>query len=157
MTSRTRGLYLLAPVLLTLSACSTDGATDEKSPIAQGAIEFAISELCAEMSDSQCVLVNGESIMLPSTFERAGVEAAVVAEGEGHNAVDLMLTDDGAAILHTLTEEAAGGTARLVMKIGDEILAAVMVAEAVEGKQLQIALSPDDDAKRIVELIRETE
>ncbi len=154
MTSRTRGLYLLAPVLLTLSACSTEGGTDEKSPIAQGAIEFAISELCAEKSDSQCVLVNGESIMLPSTFERAGVEAAVVAEGEGHNAVDLMLTDDGATILHTLTEEAAGGTARLVMKIGDEIMAAVMVAEAVEGKQLQIALAPDDDAKRIVELIQ---
>ncbi|HYI31843.1 MAG TPA: hypothetical protein VEX88_00090 [Glaciibacter sp.] len=66
----------------------------------------------------------------------------------------MTFTDDGAAILHTLTEQAAGGTGRLVMKISDEIVVAVMVAEALKGKQLQIALSPDDDAQEIVNLIQ---
>lgn len=154
MIARTRRLYLLVPVLLVLSACSTAGGNDETSPIARGAIEFALSEACAEASDSQCVSVNGERIVLPPIFERAGVQAAAVAEGEGQNAVEVTFTDDGAAILHTLTERAVGGTERLVMKIGDEIVAAVVVAEVLDGKQLQISLSPDDSAKEIVDLIQ---
>jgi len=154
MTFRIRALCLLVPVLLTLSACSTAGGRDGASSRVGGAIELAVSETCTEGSDSQCVLVNSQHIMLPSAFQRAGVEAAAVAQGERQNAVDVTFTDDGAAILHTLTEQAAGGTGRLVMKISDEIVVAVMVAEALKGKQLQIALSPDDDAQEIVNLIQ---
>lgn len=155
MTFRTRGLFLLVPVLLALSACASAGAgaNDKTSSTTQGAIEFAVSETCAEGSDAECVSVNGESITLPSIFERAGVEAAAVAQGEGQNAIDVTFTDDGAAVLHTLSEQAAGGTARLVMQISDEIVAAVMVPEALEGKQLQIALSPEESAQEIVDLI----
>lgn len=58
---------------------------------------LAISEKCTEVSESQCVSVNGESIVLPSTYEPAGVEAAAVATGDGQSAVDVTFTDDGAA------------------------------------------------------------
>lgn len=155
MTSRTGRLYLLVPVLLALSACSAAGGAEATSPGARGAIELALSESCAEGSDSPCVVVNGHNILLPSTFERAGVEAAAVAEGEQQSAVDVTFTDDGAAVLRALTKQAAGTTARLVLKAGDEILAAVMVMEALDGEQLHIIISPDDDAQKIVELIRE--
>lgn len=154
MTSQTRRLYLLLPVLVALSACSTVGGNDATSPKSHGAILLAISEKCTEVSESQCVSVNGESIVLPSTYEPAGVEAAAVATGEGQSAVDVTFTDHGAAVLHTLTEQAAGGTSRLVMKAGDKIIGAVVVAEALQGEELQIGLSPDASAQEIVDLIQ---
>lgn len=154
MTSRKRGLYLLIPILLALSACTAAGGSAEMPPNTPGAIEFAVTDTCAEAADSQCVSVNGESIVLPSTFHRAGVRDVAVAEGEGQNAVDVTFTNDGAALLRTLTGQAATETARLVMKVGGEIVSAVAVMEPVEGDQLQISLSPDDSAQNIVDLIR---
>jgi hypothetical protein len=154
MTSRSRALCLLVPVVLALSACSTLGGTGETLSPGEGAIDFALSETCAGKAGLDCVSVNGESVVRPSTFERAGVEAAAIAEGKGQNAVDVTFTEDGAAVLHTLTAQAAGSTMRLVMKAGDEMMAAVVVAEALDGKQLQIILAPDDNAQEVIRLIQ---
>ncbi|MCY7289361.1 MAG: hypothetical protein LH624_14220, partial [Cryobacterium sp.] len=73
----------------------------------------------------------------------------------GQNAVDVTFTDEGAAVFAALTEEAAqaGGDARLVLKIGDEVRAAVTVVEPLGGDSVMIALSPDDSAQEVVDLI----
>ncbi len=120
-----------------------------------GAIELAVSETCADGAGSQCVLVNGENVVLPSGFERAGVDDATIAEGEGQNAVDVTFTEDGAMVFNALTVKAvqAGDSARLVIQIGGEIQAAVVVMEAVEGDHVQISVSPEDNAQKIVDLI----
>ena len=153
MTSRTPGLSVVILAVLALSACSA--AADEASSGTGGTIELAISETCAERSDSQCVSVNGENVLLPSAFEQAGVEESSVA-GDGQNAVDVTFNADGAEILHALTEKAAraGDSARLVISIGGELQAAVVVMEALEGDQVQIALSPHDNVQEIVDLIQ---
>lgn len=156
MTTRTVRFSLVGPVLLALTACSAAGGAGETSSTTGGAIELAVSETCAEVSDPQCVSVNGEGVVLPAGFERAGVENVAVTEGEGRNAVDVTFNEDGATVVQTSTEQAAraGGTARLVVKVGDEVLAAVVVPEALEGDQVQIALSPDDSAQEVVDLIQ---
>ena len=155
MTSRTARLSLVVLVVLALSACSAPGGSDETSSVTGGTIELAVSETCTDVSDPQCVSINGQNVVLPSAFEHAGVEDAAVADGEGQNAVDVTFDKDGAAVLHTLTEKAAraGHTARLVMKMGGELQVAVAVMHALEGDQLQISLSPDDSAQKVVDLI----
>ena len=117
---------------------------------------MAVSETCTEVSP-QCVSVNGVNVVLPSAFEQASVEAAAVAEGNGQNAVDVTFSKDGEVVFHALTEKAAkaGAAARLVMKIGGELQAAVAVMQALEGNHLQINLSPDDSAQKVVDLIHE--
>ncbi len=156
MTSRLRKFCLVIPILLALSGCSAAGSVNEASLTSGGTIELAVSETCAEGSDTQCVSVNGENVILPSAFERAGVEDAAVAEGEGQSAVDVTFNSDGAAVLQTLTEQAAqaGDTARLVMKIGGEIKASVAVMGALKGNHIQFILSPDDNSQEVVDLIQ---
>ena len=155
MTSRTPRLSVVILAVLALSACSAAAGADEASSGTGGTIELAISETCAEGSDSQCVSVNGENVLLPSAFEQAGVEESSVTGG-GQNAVDVTFNADGAEVLHALTEKAAraGDSARLVISIGGELQAAVVVMEALEGDQVQIALSPDDNVQEIVDLIQ---
>jgi hypothetical protein len=99
------------------------------------------------------VEVNGEKVALPPVFERAGVEDATIVEGQ--NAVDVTFTEAGAAVFHTLTVKAVqgGDSLRLVIKIGGEIQAAVVVMEASEGDHVQISVSPDDSAGALVDLI----
>ncbi|GAB3043809.1 hypothetical protein GCM10027052_27480 [Parafrigoribacterium mesophilum] len=159
MTSRKWWFCLAVPVLLTLSACSAPGGASEAASSTEGAIELAVSETCIEASDPQCVSVNGQNVALPAAYQRVGVTDAAAAEGGGQHAVDVTLTHDGAAVLHSLTKKAAqaGQAARLVIKIGDEIRGAVVVMQALEGDQLQIALSPDDNAQEVVQQIQGTE
>lgn len=154
MTFRTPILTSAVLAVLALSACSAGGA-DESSTDTGGSIEMAISEVCAEASYSECVSVNGTSVLLPSAFEQAGVTNARVADGS-QNAVEVTFDQGGAEILHSLTEKAAeaGDTARLVIRIGGELQAAVVVMEALEGDQAQIGLAPDENAQDIVDLIR---
>ncbi|TFB54228.1 hypothetical protein [Cryobacterium sp. Sr3] len=80
---------------------------------------------------------------------------ATIAESKGQNAVDVTFTEDGAIVLNALTVKAvqAGDSARLIIKIGGEIQAAVVVMEAMEGDHVQISVSPDDNAQEIVDLI----
>lgn len=154
MTFRTSMLTSAVLAVLMLSACSAAGA-DEASPDSGGSIEMAVSEVCTDVSDATCVLVNGTSVLLPSAFEQAGVTDARVADG-GQNAVEVTFDQSGAEILHTLTENAAGAgeTARLVIRIGGKLQAAVVVMEALDGDQAQISLAPDESAQDIVDLIQ---
>ena len=156
MTSRTPRLSAVVLAVLVLSACSSAAGADEPSSGAGGMVELAVAETCGEGSESPCVLVNGENVSLPDAFEEAGVEDASVAGG-GQSAVDVTFTADGATVLHELTEQAveAGDQARLVMRIGGEVQAAVVVMEALTGDQLQIGLSPDESAQELVDQIRE--
>ncbi|EPR75352.1 hypothetical protein ADILRU_2308 [Leifsonia rubra CMS 76R] len=119
------------------------------------AIELAVSETCVEGSDPERILVNDQYVLRPSTFKRASVEDAAVAEAGGQNAVDATFTDDGTAVLNARTEEAAGtgASARLIIKIGGEIRSAPFGAEPLTGNQALIALSLDDSAQETVDLI----
>ena len=83
MTSRTSRLSLVVLVVLALSGCSTGVGASDTASANGGAIELAVSETCADGAGSQCVLVNGENVVLPSAFARAGVEDATIADGEG--------------------------------------------------------------------------
>ena len=155
MASRTPRLSRALLVVLALSGCSAGvGATGTASATG-GAIELAVSQTCADGADPQCVQVNGENVVLPSALERAGVKDATIAEGEGQNAVDVTFTEDGAIVFNALTVKAvqAGDSARLIIKIGGEIQAAVVVMDAMEGDHVQISVSPDDNAQKIVDLI----
>ncbi|TFD35945.1 hypothetical protein E3T40_07240 [Cryobacterium sp. TMT1-19] len=80
---------------------------------------------------------------------------ASIAEGEGSDAVEVTFTEDGAVVFNALTVKAvqAGDSARLIIKIGGEIQAAVVVMEAMEGDHVQISVSPEDNAQKIVDLI----
>ncbi|ANP71764.1 hypothetical protein PA27867_0797 [Cryobacterium arcticum] len=116
---------------------------------------MAVSDTCIAGSDSQCVLVDGDSVLLPSTFREAGVKSSSVAEG-GQSAVDVTFTEDGAKVWQELTEEAvrAGDSARLLIKVGGEVQTAVRVMEAMKGDQVQIALGTDESAQDLVDLIQ---
>ena len=157
MTSRAPKLSLVAFVVLVLSACSAADGAEERSSVTGGTIEVAVSETCTDVSDPQCVSVNGVNVVLPSEFERANVEDAAAAAVGGQNAVDVTFSKDGAIVFNALSERAAqaGDAARLVMKIGGEIQAAVTVMQALDGNQVQIILSPEDSAQEVVDLIRE--
>lgn len=160
MTSRTTrptlvALTSVAVACVALSACSATISGDETAPIAGGSIGLALSETCRDDSDLQCVSVNGESVMLPLAFERADVEGAVAIDGQ--NAIALTLSADGAEVLRTLTERAAEGadTARLVVAIDDELLAAVRVIEPLTGATVHLALPPDTTAQDLIALFGE--
>jgi hypothetical protein len=155
MIPRTARLSAAVFAVLVLGACTTPAGADETPTRAGGTIEMAISETCSSGSDPLCVTVNGESVLLPSAFEEAGVQDSGVAE-DGQNMVDVTFTADGATVLHTLTETAvaAGQSSRLVIKIGDELQAAVVVMEALTGNQVELALSPETNAEDIVALIQ---
>lgn len=153
MTSRTLSIAAAMLAVLALSACSI--GVNAESTDTGGTIEMAVSETCVEGAAAECVSAGGSYVLLPSVFEQADVEESRLADN-GQNAVELKLDDNGAEVLHTLTAAAveAGDSARLVLKIGGELQAAAMVMEALEGGQLQIAVSERDDAQELLDLIR---
>jgi hypothetical protein len=155
MTARTRRISLAVLALLALSGCSAGVGADETPAATGGAIELAVSETCTEGADPKCVSVKGEHVVLPSAFERAAVEDATAAEGQGPNTVDVTFTKEGSMVLRTLTEKAAraGDSTRLVMKIGGEIQAVVTVMQAVDDGRVQIDLSPHKSAQEALDLI----
>jgi len=160
VVSRTRWFYTLVPVLFLLSACTTAGANPPPSATGTpsssgGSIGLAVSKTCAEMSDPQCVSVNGEDIVRPSAFDKAGVDSATVDHSTKQDVVDVTFDKDGAAILHTLTKQAMqdGSTARLIVEIGGNLKAAVTVLHTLDGPELELLLAPDDNAKHVVQQI----
>jgi hypothetical protein len=64
-------------------------------------------------------------------------------------------TKEGATLLMALTEQAsgAGSEARLLMKIGGEVRAAVAVQEPLIGDSLTIALPSGESAQEVLDLI----
>ena len=156
MTSRAPMISLAVLGVFALSACSAAGSPDDASSGETGLIEMAVSETCADEVDSECVSVNGENVLLPTVFEQAGVKDSSAAEG-GQNAVDVTFDEAGAKVFQTLTKLTAesGESARLVIRIGGELQAAVAVMEAVEDDLVRIGLSSEDNAQDVVDLIEE--
>jgi hypothetical protein len=158
MTSRTRSFPLVALIGLALCGCSPAVGADAPAASAPatnagGSVEMAVSETCTDMADPQCVSVNGQDVLLPPAFEKAGVVAAAVADVAGQNGVDVTFDEAGATVLQALTKEAAeaGADARLLIRIGGELQSAVVVLEALEGAEAQIVLARDDDAQDLVD------
>ncbi|MGN7156799.1 hypothetical protein ACTHRK_11940 [Dietzia cercidiphylli] len=111
---------------------------------------MAVSETCAADSSSQCVLFQGENILInPADFERVGVVSAASA---GPGMIDVTLDSDGAEVMQKLSTEAseAGESARLVTKSDGDILSAVRVQGSLQGESLQMAVPEDVDANGVV-------
>ncbi|MGO2051874.1 MAG: SecDF P1 head subdomain-containing protein [Glutamicibacter sp.] len=146
MNSLIPRLSLATLTALSLSACS----------VGDGGIELAVSETCAEVADSKCISVNGENVVRPAEYERAEVSDASAADAQGPNTVDVTFTEDGAKVFHELTEKAAQGDSskRLLVKVGGEIQAAVVVVEALADGRVQIDFSPEPNAQEAIDLIR---
>lgn len=141
--------------VLLLSGCASEAGAADPGATA-GAIELAVSETCAADSAPECVDVNGEYVIVPDAgFSRAGVESVAAAGDEAGNAVDVTLTSEGAAVLESATAEAAqaGDDARLVIKVGGEVFAAVAVAEPLEGEHFLLALPPKLSAEGFTERV----
>lgn len=155
MNSLTPRLALAALSMLALSACTANAGGNQSPSATGGAVEVAVSETCAAGSDPKCVLVKGENVVLPSTFERVGVKNASAAEDQGPNTVDVTFTKDGTKIFHALTEKAAQArnTERLLLKIGGEVQAVVTVMQAIDNGRVQIDFSPDHSSQEAIDLI----
>lgn len=67
---------------------------------------MAVSKTCAAMFDPQCVSVNGEDVVRPAAFDRAGVDSATAVHSATQDAIDITFDKDGAAVLHRLTKRA---------------------------------------------------
>ena len=156
MALGTAKLTLAALVLLALSACSSPAGAGAGGAAtgSGGRIEMAVTSTCTTASDSECEMVNGVSVVLPATFQQVGVQDSSVAEDQ-QSAVDVKFTGDGAKVWQELTEQAveAGDSARLLIRIGDKLQTAVRVMAASADDQVQIALSPDENAQDLVDLI----
>jgi hypothetical protein len=141
--------------VLILSGCSAGGGADGPTATA-GAIEVAVSETCAADSTPECVAVNGEHVVVAAAdFLRAEVEAVAVADDQQGNAVDVTLSSEGAAVLETSTAEVAqaGDDARLVIKVGSEVLSAVAVPETLKGEHFLLALPGKLSAEEFIEKV----
>lgn len=155
MTQRKSPLVLVALLSMGLCGCAATGDSNPSTGVEGGSIELAVSEICAAESDPQCIPVGDEHVTQPSDFEEATVEDAAVSSDGQQNSLDVTFTANGARVLNDLTTQAssAGPESRLLMKVGDEIVAAVSVMEPLSGNQVTMALSPEDDSDAVVELI----
>lgn len=155
MIFRARHLALVGLCALLLPGCSAAVDPDATPAFVGGMMELAVSETCVEGSDPQCTAVGSDYVVLPSAFEQAAVQDAVVSDSPQQNAVEVTFTSEGAAVLNDLTNEAVqgGSESRLLLKIGDDVVAAVVVMEALDGDQVTIALSPEEDPQQVVDLL----
>lgn len=146
-------------ILVSLGLCGCAAAGDSTPPVTQngGSVQLALSQKCGAGFDPQCIPVGDEHLMRPSGFEEAAVETAVARNDDQQNSVDVTFTPRGAEVLKDLTTQAndAGADSRLLVKVGDEIVAAVSVMEPLSGDHVTLGLSPEDDPDAIVELIQE--
>ncbi|HIY67717.1 MAG TPA: hypothetical protein H9830_15735 [Candidatus Agrococcus pullicola] len=156
MTRRTRDVVFILLVSFGLGGCAAAAGNNTSAAPAGGSIELAVSETCDADSDSQCVPVGSEHVVRPAVFETAAVEDAVASSGGTQNAVDVTFTDKGADTLNDLTIQASGGNAnaRLLVKVGDEIVAAVTVEEPLGGDHVTLGRSADDHPDAVIELIQ---
>ncbi|KZX21106.1 SecDF P1 head subdomain-containing protein [Rathayibacter tanaceti] len=145
-----------ALLLLALTGCTAESPAPTPSASTGGSLELAVSTVCAPGVDPQCVAVGGQNVVVdPAAFTRAGIASAGVVDTGGVEVVDVRFDDEGAAVFQRSTREAAdaGAEARLLMRAGDELVAATTVMQAMEGDSVQIAPG-DADAQEIVDLIR---
>ncbi|UFS60900.1 hypothetical protein LQ955_09280 [Subtercola endophyticus] len=90
-------------------------------------------------------------MLTPNAFEDAYVEEATAVESNGQRLVQVTFTEEGGAVLSSLTTQAvkAGSTARLVMKAGDKIIGAPVVMQPIENREVSIMVPPDGNAKEL--------
>ncbi|MFN3601539.1 MAG: hypothetical protein ACK4UY_09150 [Dietzia sp.] len=163
MTKLTPTLALT--LLATLTGCSSAGTVEEQSTTppqtsneasdaTRGAVELAVSQTCAPGSDPQCIPFYGEHILVESSaFERAGVDLASSDPSSGElDMITVQLASDGTEVVRRMTAEAlqGGDHARLVMKVGDDVISAVRVQGELHGDHLQVALPPDAPTEDIL-------
>lgn len=154
MGSRVGKVCCVAMGVLVLSGCAGEAGADDSTTT--GALELAVSETCVPDSTPECVAVNGEHVVVPSAdFVRAGVESVTVAADQPGNAVDVTFSSEGAAVLGTTTAEVAqaGDEARLVIKVGNEVVAAVAVAQPQNGAHVQMALPAELSPEEFIEKV----
>lgn len=147
-------VWCVAVGVLVLSGCAGEAGADGRTEPA-GAIELAVSETCVPDSTPECVAVNGEHVVVPAAgYRRAEVASVAVADDQPGNAVDVTLSSEGAEVLESSTAEVAqaGDDARLVIKVGGEVLFAVAVAEPVTGDHFLLALPHEMSAEEFVEM-----
>ena len=163
MNTRTAWVSLAAVMMLALSACTATGETATGDTVEQpatsgGAIELAVSESCEQGSSDDCIALGDSFIVLPTDFERAEIASAEAIESDDSASpgVAVTFTNDGAAVLESLSATAASASSRLVVKVSEEIISAPMVAEPLTGNYLRIVLSPETglDADEVVALIQ---
>lgn len=158
MGSQVCRLSAVGLLILAMSGCSAgDGSGESGPPAGEGGIEMAVSQTCTSGSAPECVSVNGEYVMIiEADFVHAGVETAEAVSDGTTDAVDVTFDEDGAKVFEALTAEAAesAGTARLVIKVGEEVLSAVTVVEPMQGDTAVIALPPGADPDELAEVIR---
>ena len=152
MKSQAVSFSVIALLALIVSACSPTTKSDEST----AQIGLAVSEVCPDTAEPQCIELEGENILTPDGFKTAKIETVGVDESENMGQVDLTFTQDGASVLQIMTSEAAGngGSARLVLKVDGEIHSAVPVASAIEDNQLQIVVSSTEEAQKLAALIQ---
>jgi hypothetical protein len=152
MTQRTTQFLLAILVSLGLCGCAAAGDSTTSAAPNRGSIQLALSTTCDAESDPQCIPVGNDHVMRPSSFENATVQNAVAHS----DSVDVAFTDNGAKVLNDLTTQASGVSAesRLLVKVGDEIVAAVSVMEPLSGHHVTLGLSQDHDPDAVVELIQ---
>lgn len=152
---RSRAWVVPAGLLaLGLGACSS-GDADATG----GAVELAVSHTCLPdvEADAECVPVRGEHVVTTSDFQRAGIdEAWTVADDADGDTIHLTFDDDGTAVLESSSEEVAraGETARLLIRVDDDVLAAVRVPEPLTGGDVLLAVPGGSSAEDLLELIR---
>ena len=153
MIARPHRFALTLFAVLALSGCSVGSGTTE--PAADGGIQLAITGVCPEQSEQGCTQIDGEAFLTPKGYQRAGVSDAGVRDEGGQAVINVTLDADGAGVLQSLTREAfeAGGDARLVFKVGDEVLSAVTVMQPLKGDQISITVGPEANAQQLVDLI----
>ncbi|MGO1727738.1 hypothetical protein ACTXJU_16460 [Glutamicibacter ardleyensis] len=156
MNSLTPRLSLAILSMVALSACSANAGMNQTPSVTGAAVEVAVSETCVAGSDPKCVLIKGENVVVPSGFERVGVNNVSAAGDQGPNTVDVTFTKDGTKVFRDLTEKAAqaGTSERLLLKIGGEVQAVVTVMQAIDNGRVQIDFSPDHSAEEAIELIQ---
>ncbi|SFR84616.1 hypothetical protein SAMN05428970_3026 [Agromyces sp. CF514] len=157
MGSQVCRLSAVGLLILAMSGCSAGDGSGEGSPAGgEGGLEMAVAQTCTSGSAPECVSVNGEYVLIvDADFVRAGVETAEAVSDGSTDAVDVKFDEDGAQVFEALTAEAAesAGTARLVIKVGDDVLSAVTVVEPMQGDTAVIALPPGADPEALARAI----
>ena len=146
---------VVALTVLVLSACASVGPSSDASSPNRAVIELAISQTCVAGGAVQCISVNDEDIVPPSSFEDADVQDADIVESNGQYSVHVTFTDAGGKVLNTVSAQAAdaGNGTRMVLKARGWIIGAPVALAPLEGREVSIAVSPNDSAQDLLDAI----
>lgn len=137
------------PAALAVCALTACGSTGEAGG---GSLELAVSAGCAPESASECVAVGAGRVLEPAGYEAAGVSSAEIVDGAS---IAIELDAAGEELLEELSREAASAEdGRLLIRAGEEIVAAPVVMDPMSDGRVLVTVGPEEDAERILSLIR---